>query len=271
MRLHLAGELRDLEANPEDGPVSRHTGRLLRKVRVEFRAGQQLWDRLDDELHAAADEDEPGLQDADGVRWRVGTWSNVSASGSAARKYEVELTEIEEVEPPTAIEFLGLEFQVDYYQVRLPASGTGILLVEFTANKAEVEALIQQIREKRQSDDPYFELVRKGGSLPPVSVRFGRPVWEAAADGGRKFQLVFVLEDGDEDRDSTFLLGEPEASNVQVLLREARATLDALMSELRVAGVLSEEAISRIEEHRSTAPERGRLEYMETDDISAFR
>ena len=260
VRFELAGEFRDLEVEEREPKISGSTGDPLRRIGLDFQVGPQLQGGLDKQLRAA-DRKAPIL-DEDGGQWVIGSWSYSYNDAGSARRYTVELDELERIEP-THLAFDGMRFSVKRYE-EFPGSGddeSRLLLAEVEANAEQTGKL----RRLLQSKD-YFDLVRVGVSDNPMRVRMGQPVWQRVGDEGemRRFQLALVTEEGDDPSDRG---SDPSPWNLQRIALQERARLRSLLDELESISVLSNEARERVDAAATTWKD-DRLELREVDDVS---
>lgn len=114
-------------------------------------------------------------------------------------------------------------------------------------------------------DDEWF-LVRIDGDSP-LSGTFGRIVWARESDDTRRVNFVIVSGEVD-DRPAT---GEPARRNVRRTTLRTRAGLDALLAELQTAGVLADDALTRITARMNAAPDNDWLDLAEVRDTSPYR
>jgi hypothetical protein len=275
MRLTLLGELRDLLATDLDMITSRHTGRPLRQVELDFRCGDALVSDLTKQLEAAR-EDAP-LEDEGGTLWIVKNHSRSNVNGGAWR-VSVTLAEVEALEAER-LEFAGLSLPPSFYNERASTSDDVLVITAELAPGPDEEALLEQlITEDKlaQSGDEvtYFPLRRVGISDEPISVRFGRCLWQATANGARRHLVVFVSQQGDtaETRRRVGLFAnEPRSSNAARIAMQGREVAQAILDELDLAGVLSPEALERVRARGAEAWDRRFRDLAEVDDLTDFR
>jgi hypothetical protein len=273
MMLRLLGEFRDLETTEVGEVTSRHTGRLLREVEVEFVCPDRLSEELNRELKAARDESS-SLEGEDGTRWVVASHSYSDASGWQTWRYSVDLRQVEHLRAES-LEFLGLRLVPSHYEERADRDGPIVITAQVAPSAEEDEALEQHIVEQRRlafEAGEYFDLRRAGVQDRPLQVRFGRCLWQAGDGGARQHLLVFVSADGDDDdlRGGLLNINEPRLSNAARIALQGREIADALLEELQLAGVLSPDALERIRRRGESAWDRRSRDFAEADDLSDF-
>lgn len=268
MRFELAGEFRDLSTQEEDPVESRSTGRPLRRLMLDFTAGDDLTESLGDQFRdaAASSHRRTPITDDEGGNWKVGNWSYSYQQNGSSMSYDVELVEIEKLEA-TRLRFAGLDVELEYYAEEEDSLGeqSRIIITEFLADEATAARL------RTLSDaDGYFDLVRVGITDEPLSVRIGRLLWQALDDqpGNRRFQVPFVTEEGDDD---VIGITDPRSWNTSKVAIRERARLSALVDELVAAGVIDDTALARIEQAGEGTWQRDRLDLFEVTDVTLFR
>lgn len=273
MMLRLLGEFRDLDSTEATGKTSRHTGRLLREVEVSFNCGDALTEQLNAELNAAREES-AALVGEDDTRWVVGYHSH-SSTNTGNWRYTVELRQVEDLRAER-LEFLGLTLVPSHYEERADRNGPIVITAQVAPGTEDDETLERHIAgQKLQSDDEpaqYFDLRRVGVQDEPMQVRFGRCLWQQGESGARQHLLVFVSADGDDDEIRRGVgLNEPQLTNAERIAVQGREIAEAIIDELRVANVLSEEALERIRQRGASAWERRFRDFAEARDLSQFR
>ena len=271
MRFALAGEYRELPGQDVLEPgTSPSTGRPLRRVGLEFVVGQELIAQLDEQLRQASADRysrRTSITDEDGGRWAVRDW-NYSYRDSGAATFAVELEEIEVLQA-TRLRFGGLDVEVEYYSEKdaRDADEPRVIEAEFVLDAAATLQLNDLL-----NAGGYFELVRVGVSDEPLSVRFGSPIWQWLGDdrpGNRRFQLIFVTEEGDDEDGS--IKRNPSDENAARITIKQRSLVGALIAELASAGVLDDEAVRRVHEAADAAWAAERLDLEEVDDVTERR
>jgi hypothetical protein len=212
LNLELLGERRQLSAEELDASVSPHTGRALRRVRLDFTVrGSKMNQRVIDELNGAA-RGNGGLRDSEGNSWVVVTHSHQYTAGDVNEMYrhDVEIRQCEELSADR-LDFGGLSLAVDKYEEDASDGGITVQAIVRTAlNEArELEDFLLADR-----DEVYFPVVRVGVSDEPIRMRLGKCLWERS-DSEIRHLLTFVSEEGDsEDQQRGLLLLEPERSRL---------------------------------------------------------
>jgi hypothetical protein len=147
----------------------------------------------------------------------------------------------------------------------------GVLAVLVTVDPAQREHLERLIAEERDSADARLRVQQVGIRDEPVLMRFGRCYWQQL-DGGRTRHLIHLMTERSKDRNrSSFsLMLQPEVTRLQDAAVIQGRKLDALIAELRDAGVLSEDAVARIRESGASAPSAAYREFDRTQDVESF-
>ncbi|WP_134765074.1 hypothetical protein [Nocardioides sp. 1609] len=259
MKLRLAGEFREFELEEQEGRVSRATGSKLRSISIDFFTPLALQEAVENDLNARS------IKADDGSTWNVGNWSSTHNGNSDRKRYEVDLHESDDI-TVEQISFQDLELTVSHY-AHDDGGGTGPAVIRAVVEVTEEHA--KHIRSLHEVSS-YFDLTRSGVTRDPIRVRLGRPTWQwiesrdpdqdptgfttdthstppRNASGGqntRRFELVFVTEDGDSEDVQT----PSDWQDVWVArwARENRAQMSALLSELVQTGCLDTEAAERV-------------------------
>lgn len=271
MQLQLLDELREVESRDLEPTKSRSTGRDLRRLTITFRASDAVAGDVTSQLVDAVGA-EGALVDDTGGRWIVETHSYSYSNGDGPRRFTADLRQLEEL-AVTAMEFEDLRFEVLYYSDELPVDADDSLLIiaEFDATPEQATRLQLLYEAKRDSDDPYFELVRHvgGAAEEPLRVRFGKSVWQRLEGEQRRFHMSFVTEEG--DRDFAPLGNQPEHDNLERMALWSRETLAALLEELNAAGQLPPDALSRIRQRGDEAWTHHSMDLRESVDVTMYR
>lgn len=253
----------------EQEPVrSRYTGRMLRRVLVGVRARD---DQAGQELVAALQGTGGGevlIPDTAGGHWKVLS----TIIGEPASIHDVEIVEHEELDVER-VEFEGLSLVPDRWS--LGEHGEAYSLAFLATMDSGTHGQFEQVLERRQAGpeaERYFTANIVGITVEPVSVRFGQCLWQRLDGGGARHFIVLVSEQGDvTDPDPmskalTELL-EPQRTRLMQQSVIVDMKLDALIEELRRAGVLGEEAVARITQRVDRLPFARMREFERVGDV----
>jgi hypothetical protein len=275
MMLKLLGQFRDVEAEEGDARTSRHSGRSLRQVKVEFSCSDALREQVTAELNAARDVDD-ALESDDGARWLVGSHSHSNVNGGAWH-FTVPLIEVDAVKAER-LEFGGMNFEPHFYREEAVSDDDPIVITAelHPSSEREDERLEQLIGDQfalLDDDDGYFSLVRHGVTEAPLRVRFGRCLWKKPDSPGvaRQHLVVLVSEQGDSERKQRGLnFDEPRSGNAARVALEGREMAEALLEELQAAGVLLPEALERVRQRAASAREQRFRDLNEARDLKEY-
>lgn len=272
--LKLLDQFRDIESTESEGKPSRHTGRFLREVEIELNCDDTLNAQLTHELNAAREES-AALEGDDGARWVVVGFHSYSVSNGGAWHFTVALREVEELRAES-LEFLGLRLAPLHFEESADRDGSLVIVAAVAPGAEESETLEHHIVEQWTRNEgeatPYFDLRRVGVQDEPLQVRFGRCLWQKGEGGARRHLLVFVAADGDDDDTRRGFVGinEPRGTNAARAALQGREVAEAIIDELGLAGLLSQEAIERIRQRGESAWDKRFRDLNETSDLSLF-
>lgn len=276
MMLKLLGQFRDVDATEGEATTSRHSGRSLREVEVEFNCGDALREQVTAELNAARDVD-AALESDDGARWLVGSHSHSNVHGGAWH-FTVPLIDVDVVQAER-LEFGGMSFEPQFYREDAESDDDPLVITAelHPSSEQEDERLEQLIRDQFALADVdefgYFSLVRHGVTEAPLQVRFGRCLWTKPDGPGaaREHLVVFVSEEGDSERKQRGVnFDEPRSGNAARIALQGRDMAEALLEELQANGVLQPEALERVRQRTASALERHFRELNEARDLKEF-
>jgi len=271
MRLHLLGQYRDIEPVGAEPGLSRHTGLPLRNITLDLRVGSNLADDLRQELQAARSPAN-ALRDDEGGLWLVQQHSSSSRDGGAW-SFAIELAESENPQAQS-LELHDMSLIPLFYEERVTSDGVLLIVIEVEPEMADserIEVLLTAGGASRGKDPVYFPVRRVGVTDEPLSVRWGRCLWQALPDGGRRHSLVLVGEGGDRDVQLPVMSHDPELGNALRISIRAREYGEALLDELEAAGALSSEAVARVRSRVESAVDRRFRDAVEARDLSEFR
>lgn len=254
---------------PLEAGRSLHTGASLRRYRAEFTARSETAEALSDQLTQAREADS-ALSGTDG-RWRVETHSHSYTQGSSTHSFSVEFEELEDPPQAEALSFLDLDLTPLSYQEEVDSDGCLLIsaIVEpFTNIETELEERV--VNYQSGGEPRYFDLLRSGVSDSPLSVRFGRCLWERSSDG-RRHLLRFVSRSGDEDRGQVFKnFLRPELDVIRRKAVRTEATLDLLLERIDEGGELSSEAVEQIRMQSRTRAKGKARDFDEVHDLDSY-
>ncbi|MCO1597412.1 hypothetical protein M8C17_19865 [Micromonospora sp. RHAY321] len=283
IRLVLLGEPSDLDFTELEPVTSPLTLKPLRRISVEMRVGAGLHDQLRERLNASrlGNLEVQPVEDADGGLWAVEEHHAYQDNGPWEHSLTFRQHDAVEVRK---LEFADLSLVPEKAKVdRLSLLQDEGFMVEalVTVDAEQHGKLTRLITEQYDANDPetldldkqYLPVRLVGVRDEPLSMRFGgRCPWQSTDNGGARYLLVLVTEEGDPRQRSMVGMGwqpRAEALTRNSVIHEAR--IDALIAELQRAGVLSAEAVARIAEAAAAkpTPERWR-EYMRTQYLDDF-
>lgn len=272
IQLLLLDQPRRLDFEELEPATSPLTLRPLRRIAVTMHVG----DTVHDQLGAQLQESRYGrpIGEVDGGMWELEDHCS-QKSGDGPWTYNVVLRQREAINI-SQLDFAGLSLTPDKTKV---AEELGIITicasVTVTAEQHQViEDIVTSQYEAHLSGDAanaYMSVLAVGLRDEPIRMRFGACPWEKTDDGAR-YVLVLVSEEGDTK--SLQRGKQPSDPKTEALIRNSlmhSAKVDALISELERAGVLSSEAVARIADAASARPPRGaRREYWRTKHLDDF-
>jgi hypothetical protein len=274
--LKLLGQFRDVADTEGEATTSRHSGRSLREVEVEFSCRDALREQVTAELNAARDED-AALESDDGARWLVGSHRHSNVNGGVWH-FTVPLVEVEVLQAER-LEFGGMSFEPHFYSKDAVSDDDSIVITAelHPSSEQEDERLEQLIRDQFAlgdvADVSYFSLVRHGVTEVPLQVRFGRCLWKKPSRPGvaREHLVVFVSAEGDSQRKQRGVnFDEPRSGNAARIALEGREMAEALLEELQATGVLQPEALERVRKRTASALEERFRDLNEARDLKEF-
>lgn len=262
--LQLLGSDLTLDYEELDSERHRLTGRTLRRIRTEMAVTELGKRPVDEALNRAMSEKGYPIPDTVGRSWVVESQYSSRMPGGNWR-YDVVLREHEDIHI-TSLSF-GT-FTVVPERWRLDTIDDQFaLLVLVNLDRATTDRLEHFISEVSR-DKSYFTLT--GLLETPVEVRFGRCLWEDVGESIRHL-LVFVSKEGDSPESQRAGFFDPTITNARRAVVAERRRLNALLEELKSAGLLNEAALNRIEQ--ATKPEgldTSAREFFRVDRIDDF-
>ena len=183
-----------------DGFPSRFSGKNLRRAKATISAE----DEEESQTHViAARSSKTLVETADGFVWEI-----VSSSLEFTDQGPSAQLDLQEYEPILATEVIFPDFTLKPTAYNEDVYGE-MLIVQILAKNLKSETF-QQIRALRDTqygeEFDYFEVTRRGVSDEPLSVRFGRVLWQVS-DDGRTYLITLVSERGDND---DAMIGPPQ-------------------------------------------------------------
>ncbi|MGW5803807.1 hypothetical protein ACWFQ7_29515 [Streptomyces bacillaris] len=269
LSLHLLGSDRQFKAEELPPATSPHTGRQLRRVKLELSVPSDLQDGLENELKAAAAPAGQPLQ-GEGTSWLVGNHSFSYTDNARPRVYthRVELQEVEELEA-SAVEVAGLTLvPVKYNEDFIEGTLLVTLITEVSGEEGErLEELLVT------AGDNYVDVVRRGVSETSLRMRFGRCLWQQGVGDTRLHNLALVADEDQPDLPLGYAgINQPQFSRALEKTVATSKALDLLVEQLHSQGILTEEVAASIKAaalpHELT-PRESR-EFCRTDKIESF-
>lgn len=270
--IHLLGDTREVQAEELPSVTSAHTGRLLRRVALEFRVPGDRQEEVDAELKSATGKDGHPLRGAD-TTWSVSDtrYSYTVGAQPDVCTYQLELQEAEELRA-SAVEIGELVLVSSSYREWIDEDGGYLVLTFVTETAGEEDRRLEELILDRS--ERYLEVIRRGVSDTPVRMRFGRTLWQETDSGAKRHNLSLVADEGQEDsKQHPFaLLNEPQLSRTTEAVAANTRALALLLDELEIQGGLSRDALDKVRAaavpHELTAQE-GR-QFSKTSDLDQY-
>jgi hypothetical protein len=260
-------QVEELEPSP-----SPYTGRDLRRVSFTVTVqGEEEHERLNAELTASRN-GTTFIADTSENRWKVdhNNFSYQSGQSSTRFTHDVVLDEHEEL-ALDRVKFEGIELAPDRWV--LDSSPGDITMLRILADfNSEQHRLFEQILEQRRTasgQDHYFPVTWVGITETPMSMRFGQCLWQPLDNDAARHVIVLVSEQNDSNRKNRGLLA-PESARVKEQSVAAKTKLDALIDELHGTGVLSTDAVNRINSAAAAPPFSAWRVFEQTDDVEDY-
>jgi hypothetical protein len=258
--LVLLGKVSKVEASELPSARSPFTGNPVQRMGTSLVVdGGAEHERLMRELGAAADGSAP-IEGAEGSRWRITSQEYTRQSWHSVPRYvhNVELEECEEL-VLDRVEFGGLSIAPDVSSWEIGPQGQVMLTVMLTLDPHQNEQFERFYGQRFNAlDAMYFPVSWVGVSREPVSMRFGRCLWESALDGSTRHLVRFAgenesgNEEGGDFASSLYEtlneMVEPQLSRLQEQAASLRGMVGVLLGELERAGTLDQEAVGRIKD-----------------------
>jgi hypothetical protein len=243
------------------------TGKMLRHVEIIIVLnGDELNEKLNNELNAARGLKPAEIRDTDGGRWTVRSRRYSHTPGIDRYVHRVELIEKDQV-VLDRLEFQDLSIAPDRWFAnadREPA----VLSAMFDLESDEHTKLEQVFSAVRNGELQYFPVRQIGIREEAVSMRFGRCYWEALDNGRVRHVVHLVAEDGDDQ--PGLLFNEPERTRlIEASIANSRK-IEALIQELKAAGFLDDAAVDRIAEFGRQVPHEAQREFDRASNVEDF-
>jgi hypothetical protein len=253
-----------LSARPSiESPI---TGEHLRAFGVQLSIqGDSRNELLQAELTAQSLLTTVLVKDVDGGNWRVDNRVSSYTQGTHVFHHAFDIVEHEQIEL-SRVEFEGLVFTPEKWSI----NGGDPLHLEFMVTldepqNSEFEKVV--VDAHRGGERRAFEVRMVGVRDQPVVMRFGRCYWEVLDDGRVRHAVNLFVPTEEKPRASLF---EPEIPRLQELAITQGLKLDALLAELKAAGVLDDGAIGRIAESTQNPPVGAWRVFDRTRDVTRF-
>lgn len=259
--LHLTGSF---EVSGEH--TSRFTGRSLRTAVLsvpaeDFEEAQ--------ETSRVAREGAPAV-DAEGASWDVTSASMTSASDGQPQS-ELLLVEHENL-VADRVEFPTLDLTPTRYSEQAYGGALLIEILTEALDGASRQALEELLDNSHVHEEPqYFNIHRRGVAEEPLSVRFGRVLWQDNPEGP-SYLVVLVSEEGDGPE---LQKGAPQPHDPQLQRlvdheTHTLARLDRIEQALVRAGLLDESETGPFLDENSPAWARARRRFTRTRRLDEF-
>jgi hypothetical protein len=254
------GELRGhAEVEDLDSVKSPHTHRMLRRATVSVEVDPRVEDMFDEAV--------PGeVIDGDDVVFRARV-KQKSWSDDSDRRYVLELTELEGLEPSELV-IGGLPVVPYRFTEEVHASSGAIIIECRVAVDAEAQSRLLDLLSRGRE---YFDVIRHGIEDEPRRMRFGHCFWSEAESGSAKHQLLLVEDLYDDHGDG---LRSPDARQPQLgnALRKVamlEATIETLLDHFG-DDVLDQAARESIRAVAKDRADRVELELYKVADVDEW-
>jgi hypothetical protein len=271
VQLVLLGEARELQVVEDDPILAPLSEKPLRRIQFDLRvANGSEHESLQAEL-AGSPNDPAIVAGSDGIQWEV-TSHSYSYSGSIPPVHHIELAERAQLNLDR-VEFGGLAIIPERWSLEGGDSPTLTLSAELSsAENQRFETVLEQCAEGEVADS-YFPVTLTGIVDHPIKMRFGKCLWQDLGGGSAKHRIVLVADEGDEPSQSVpglEQLFQPGMNRIMEGTLRSRRRLDALINELRRAGVLDDETVSRIDSAADVLPFSDAREFDRARNVDDF-
>jgi hypothetical protein len=248
LQLLLHGAERTIPASQLPPMQSRHTGLGIARYQLEFTVhGKESSDELTAEISQARDATSPISEFGTDRKFVVEDHS-YSYSGDDRSDISHSMS-IRELESPRAeaVEFLGYRLQPEEYREDAEDGSPLVVGMVVTIAEGDVAGFEDALHAARRSEETtYFPVIRVGVNETPVSMRFGRCLWEEV-DGARRHMLYLVSEENDELKGRWLgSIDEPRLSRIQDQTEDVTTRLEGLLDALVSTGTLNADTVARI-------------------------
>jgi hypothetical protein len=264
MHLDFSGSIVHVEVMDESTFPSRHTGAVLKRLRVQTAIGGQHNNEQFLSLINEAKTEGVTSVDKDGDvtgKWKIGNTSWTYTQGTPTYYHTLEIEEVEELN----LDYLVLgdltiephAYEERFYMDHLTIDAKALLT-------EDQDVALRPLLEGRD----YFQVVRYGINEQPIEMRFGMCYW-SKHDEGIKHQLHLVAEEAEGTQGPSrqaFLW----LRSVRDRAAENKGSIDALLDTLADKDVLTTEEVEQIrtdaiERHQDIVHEFFRVE--DVDDL----
>jgi hypothetical protein len=219
----------------QDVRISPHTGRSLAVLEVQSRFLGVAADR--EELSRSLRERTAKVRSADGRRFTVGSSSVMYTDESPVTTLTINLEEVEDL-LATAVR-IGDQVTLTPKRYREECREGAVCIEMIARTSGDATAALEAAIEQR-GDARYLPVVREGVQAEPLTMRFGKCVWQQEDDGSRLNFLVLVEQsyDDDEERSKFVGINEPELTRALEAIASLQVTVDALLQTTVDAGLM---------------------------------
>lgn len=247
--------------------TSPHTGRNLEVVSAESVLPAAVASALADAVSGGG-----RLSSEDGRVWQVSPRRESYGDPDGPHEVALELTEVEEVSA-SEVRLAGLTLVPETYEEQVDEdSGALIVTLRTTLVSPQLEQWRELVEARLNAEEPYYDVVRVGVEDRPVRMRLGRTFWSAAGDGVEA--LINLVEErfdtADRGRSLFAHVNEPDLTHALRWAKRSEVGIDALVEELVAAGVLTPEAVARVESKRAAARRTLSWAGSEVEDLDDF-
>ncbi len=268
LSLQTLGGLMACRVEDATSEASPHTGRDLTVLRLSTTVPANAGEAVAEVIRGAASPDK-ALADAAGRRWVVTTHSS-SYSPGGPHHFSVGMKQVEEVRANEVRIGDLLLTPVSYEEHIDDQSGAVVITMRCSLDTDQLAAWRAILDARTKKTATYYPVERVGVETVHRSMRPGRPLW-MRRDEGIEAKVVLVEAVYDQvDRDPFPGFGEPDLSHALRWAATTAAQSEVLVTELSQAGLLTPEAVQRIQEAGEGALKALLWDVAEVEDLDEF-
>lgn len=245
MRIKLKESYVTVDPTNEESFFSPFTGNQLKSFRITISVREQQLSKFEVDLDYVKKYGVSEVND-EGTEIRKYNISNTSYSysnNSDARKYTLELSEVENIKIDKLL-IEGIELTPYEYEETL---SEGAIIINAKVNVTK--DIANRIEGLYKIEEKYFNVIRKGISENPIKMRFGKNIWSEYEDEVIKYRLIIVDKKYDtEENDIGRPFNYPELQNIQDMTLYHKSYNELLADLFVEKGLLSKEEIEKLKE-----------------------